>query len=231
MLKLKLLLEGAYDYGCLMAFIDDDTSKKILDFNYSIIPENDLYKEGTEYGRECRPHVTIKFGFTKSYSEEKMNDFLKNIKPFKIKIKELSLFETDKYDVVKFDVISDELNKLHKRFSKLPNEDEHPEYHPHITLAYVKKGMGKKFIKKKKTFASIEIKTLQYSDKGEKTFYNLNEGITLRNYDAEIETLEKEWERLDSMGGQEWKQNHISNRLKKLRKDKEKWEKLYRPTL
>jgi hypothetical protein len=40
--------------------------------------------------------------------------------------------------------------KLNEIFSMLPNHDEHPEYHPHLTLAYVKKGCGEKYIKKLK---------------------------------------------------------------------------------
>lgn len=173
MIKLKLLLEGRYEYGCLMAIIDDEYARKILDFNYKLIPDKFIYKDGKDYGREHHPHITIKYGFTKSYTEEQMKRMLKDIEPFHIRVTGISLFENDKFDVVKFDVKSKELDKLNNKFSKLPNEDEHPEYHPHITLAYVKKGSGKKFIKHKKTFSNIPVKFIQYSDKGEKSFYNL----------------------------------------------------------
>ena len=173
MIKLKLLLEGKYDYGCLMAILNQDVAKKIIEFNYSLIDDKYLYKEGSEYGREVHPHTTIKYGLTKSYSFDKMSEMLKSVKPFRIKINGVSIFENDKFDVVKLDIGGKELHDLHDKFSELPNEDEYDEYHPHITLAYVKPGMGKKFINKRKKFASVLIKNLEYSDKGDKTFYNL----------------------------------------------------------
>lgn len=173
MIMLKLLLEGKYDYGCIMAMIDQDTSKEILDFNYSTIKENDLYINGDQFGRETHPHITVKYGLTKSYSEKKMKDILKSIKPFKLKIKGISLFENEDFDVIKLDVESEDLMKLNEKISKLPNEDKYPEYHPHLTLAYVKKGKGKKYINEKPKFGEVIISNLEYSDKGEKIFFNL----------------------------------------------------------
>jgi 2'-5' RNA ligase len=143
MIKLKLLLEGKYEYGCLMANIVDEHARKILDLNYDLIDEKSLYKKGSEYGRESQCHVTIKYGFTKSYSDSEMKKHIKSIKPFKINTTRISIFENDDFDVVKLDVSSKILHDLNEKFSELPNEDEHPKYHPHITLAYVKKGMGK----------------------------------------------------------------------------------------
>jgi len=173
MIKLKLLLEGKYDYGCLMAKIDDDTAREIIELNYSLIDNKYVYKEGKEYGRSTNVHTTVKYGLTKSYSEKKMREMLRSVKPFRIKIDGISLFENEKFDVVKLDVSGKELHELHDQFSKLPNKDEYDEYHPHITLAYVKSGTGKKFIDKKKSFPSIKINTLEYSDRGDKTFYYL----------------------------------------------------------
>jgi 2'-5' RNA ligase len=173
MISLKLLLEGRYDYGCLMGIIDEEISRKILDFNYNLIEDKHLYKDGKNYGREHHPHVTIKYGFTKSYTEKQMKKMLGKIKPFKVKVTEIDIFENDKCDVIILNIKSDVLEKLNKKFSELPNEDEYPNYKPHITLAYVKKGTGKKFIKNSKTFSNVPIKYIQYSDKGEKTFYNL----------------------------------------------------------
>jgi len=174
MISLRLLLEGRYDYGCLMAVVSDEYKRKILDFSYQLIDDKFLYKEGTDYGREHDIHVTIKYGLTKSYTEEQMKRMLKDVRPFKIQIRGLSLFEDDgKFDVVKFDVSSKELEKLHDKFSKLPNEDKYTEYHPHVTLAYVRSGMGKRFMNKHKKFSNIPINFIKYSDKGNKSFYNL----------------------------------------------------------
>ncbi len=51
------------------------------------------------------------------------------------------------YDVVKIDVHSDDLVRLNGVISYgTPVTDTHPKYQPHITLAYVKPGLGKKYI-------------------------------------------------------------------------------------
>jgi 2'-5' RNA ligase len=173
MIKLKLLLEGRYDYGCVMAIVDEEFARKILDFNYDLIDEDSLYKKGKDFGREQHCHVTVKYGLTKSYSETQIKRMLKDVSPFKLKITGLSLFENEDFDVVKFDVKCKELEKLNEKLSKLPNEDSYPDYHPHLTLAYVKKGLGKKFVKKNKTFSNVPINYIQYSDAGDKSYYNL----------------------------------------------------------
>lgn len=59
----------------------------------------------------------------------------------------------------------------------------------------------------------------------------IKEGLTRRNFDAEIEKLSQEWDRVDHMGGQELYQQEISNKIAKLQREKEKWEKLYLQTL
>lgn len=177
MIKLKSLIdEGVkYEYGCVMACIDGDYKSKILQFNNSIISDEIIYdNEEKEFGREKDPHVTIKFGLTESYTKEEMEEMLKDVSPFIIKIKGLSIFESDDFDVVKLDVSGEKLTELNKKFSKLPNEDEHPEYHPHCTMAYVKSGEGKKFDKRQSNkFSDITIGRIVYSDMGSKTYYTL----------------------------------------------------------
>jgi hypothetical protein len=68
--------------------------------------------------------------------------------PIRIKLGATTLFENDDkpYDVVKIDVESADLAHLNSWVAnKLECTDKYPEYHPHITLAYVKKGLGKKY--------------------------------------------------------------------------------------
>lgn len=57
----------------------------------------------------------------------------------------------------------------------------------------------------------------------------ITEKMTKTDYDSQISALEKEWDRLDGMGGSaHYEQQQIQKALEKLRKDKEKWEKLYK---
>jgi len=176
MINLKLLMEGKYDYGCVMARIDESAANKLFEFNCKFIPNEVLHEEeGHEYGRELVPHITLKYGLTKSYTEQQMKQMLQNVIPFDVHIKGVGVFENEKFDVVKFDVESEGLRALNEMFSKLPNQDQHPVYQPHMTMAYVKKGMGNRFAKSIGKFARVPVNLIEYSDKGIKTFYPLQE--------------------------------------------------------
>lgn len=162
-----------YEYGCVMAIVSEDASKKIIDIGKKLIPDDILYfEEGQEYGREVEPHVTIKFGLTQTYSKDKIGEVFSKIEPFKITLIAIDIFSNPKFDVVKFNVESDVLKKLNSLFSKLPNEDEHPIYHPHMTLAYVKPGEGKRF-KKQINPIQLSIDKMKYSNPVAKYYYNL----------------------------------------------------------
>ncbi len=135
-----------YEYGCLMLGVNIPNWKKITD---QIKPE-DLYNE-PGFGIEDDPHVTALFGFhDNEVSLDDIKKFTKKIvnRPLPIKLTGISLFETkDKpYDVIKFDVKSNELTRLNKWLRRLPHTSAFKEYHPHMTIAYVKKGLGQKYI-------------------------------------------------------------------------------------
>lgn len=174
MISLLSLVEGRYDYGCVMAQIETEAARKILDFNYQTISEETIYKadEGN-FGREIHPHITLKYGLVNSYPEEQMREMLRNTTPFNVEIRGVSIFENEEFDVIKFDVDGKELRALNEMFSMLPNHDEYPEYHPHMTLAYVQKGAGNRFIRSPKKIAKVPVNVIEYSDRGLKTYYNL----------------------------------------------------------
>jgi len=133
--------------------IGQQTGKAILDFGRSI-PESDLYKgeEGSDsyssgdYGRETAPHITLLYG--PNTPPEEIQKALNQIGPVSVTLGKVSLFSGEKspYDVVKIDVHSPELQKLHSDLkSRFGTASEFKDYHPHITIAYVKKGEGKKY--------------------------------------------------------------------------------------
>lgn len=175
MISLMKLIESRYDYGCVMANIDEDDSRKLIDFNYKTISEDILYidEDDNSFGREQHPHVTIKYGLVQSYTEDQIRQLLRQVTPFDIQVRGISIFENEKFDVVKFDVDGPELRKLNEIFSSLPNHDKYPTYNPHMTIAYVKKGMGKRFVKTPGKFARIPVRTIVYSDRGNRSYINL----------------------------------------------------------
>lgn len=175
MISLMKLLENRYEYGCVMAHVDEEAARKIVDFNYKTISEDILYIDENDdgFGRETHPHITIKYGLVQNYTEEQVKQLLRQVTPFDIQVRGISIFENENFDVVKFDVDSPELRKLNEIFSNLPNHDEYPTYNPHMTMAYVRKGMGNRFAKTPGKFAKIPVRTIVYSDRGNRSYINL----------------------------------------------------------
>ena len=117
-----------------------------------MIIEDDLYTEEDDdsYGRETEPHVTILYGLHEEIEDKDIEVDIKEIKTPKIDFKNISSFNNDKFDVLKFDVESKDLTKLNKIFAKYPNTNKFPDDHPHCTIAYLKSGKAAEYIKKAK---------------------------------------------------------------------------------
>lgn len=130
--------------GCLMARVDPTYGPHIVRIGKTAIPPEILYTDPNDptYGYDEHPHVTLKYGFLPDLQRRDIATILKGVKPFDVILKSLTQFNNDKYDVVKFDVDKDneQLMELRRRCDQYPNEDSYPDYHPHMTLAYVKKG-------------------------------------------------------------------------------------------
>jgi len=141
----------------------DCSSEK--DFNFLLlqkqIPDDLIYREypqteeefflGTvkkddpreEYGLENTPHITVLYGIKDDKDYFKMRDKLKNFGPIEFEIGNIKSFrpEAKPYDVLIMEVISPRLNEIHKFIKEsYDNNYSFPEYTPHLTLAYVKKG-------------------------------------------------------------------------------------------
>jgi len=137
--------ENSYDFGCAMIEVPFADWNEIT----AIIDPEDVYEvEGDRsYGIQDNPHVTILYGLHATVSPEDLKAVLDSFEgEIKVKIGGIGIFENDGFDVVKLNVIPDGgLQQLHDMISQLPNSDQYPEYKPHITIAYVRKGCGKKY--------------------------------------------------------------------------------------
>jgi hypothetical protein len=107
----------------------------------SMIPDNEL----ADHGRESIPHVTVKYGIhTKDAND--IFDLVKDHGVIEANIGNTDYFSIKDADVVILKVHSEKLNALNKAISDgIECTDTHPEYKPHITIAYVKKGLGPKY--------------------------------------------------------------------------------------
>jgi len=155
------------EFGSLMLNLNIPNWDKIT----TIIKKDDIYEKNDEFGIENEPHITILYGFHDEVNADQVFKlFNKNfeLKSIQIEINKISIFENDEFDVVKFDVISKELTKINSIMRELPNTLTFPKYHPHLTLAYLKKGTGKKYMKNLNKKYILTGDELIFSTKNEK---------------------------------------------------------------
>ncbi len=163
-----------YKLGCVMIEIPIKNWNKVTD----MIDRDDVYVDINDSikGIETDPHITILYGLKDGTSLEEVIKNLHNYPPLEINIDGVDIFESDRYDVVKFTIEkTKQLEDMFQSLSKIPNENSFPDYSPHITISYVKKGMGKKYVKKmKKNLGKLD--TLIFSEpSGKKHEFKLSE--------------------------------------------------------
>ena len=162
-----------YDYGCVMIYPKISNWKEIT----SIIKEEDVYlPEDPTYGRETNPHVTLLYGLHSNVTKEDIENVINKFKnkTIDIQIDGIGKFDNEEYSVVKFNVVSPILFEINKELTKLPHTSDYPDYKPHMTISYVKKGEADKYLsdKWKKSFSGID-KIVYSMANGEKVEFKL----------------------------------------------------------
>jgi 2'-5' RNA ligase len=155
-----------YQLGCVMLYLDSTWKSQEVD-------SEDLYvDEQGNFGLEKEPHMTALFGIISSEVDDKtvIETATNNLngKVPAIVVTEISVFENELYDVLKYDVeVTPEIQALHTALTALPYKTDYPQYHPHVTIAYLKKGLGKKYAKVLEEPISAYPKSLVYSKPNE----------------------------------------------------------------
>ena len=155
------------EYGCVMLYATvPDWDNKI-----KVVKEEDIFDdEIKDYGYEHQPHVTLLFGLHLNETKpEAIKAFMETFKPMTATIDTISIFENEKFDVVKFDVpVTDEIKKYHDALlANYPNTQTFPDYHPHMTIAYVLPGKGKQYKGKVKPFkVTFDLAVYSFSSSG-----------------------------------------------------------------
>ena len=163
-LRKRLLNEGSggHEYGCVMLFlpIEKEWWSEMTDK----IKEEDVYNPEGERDYGIQPHneahVTILYGIHKDVPDEDVEALIEKMSAPEVTLKKISIFENgDKgFDVVKFDVSGEDLHKMNKMFRDLPHTNDYPDYHPHATIAYVKDGTGKDYVRNLSDEETLTIK-------------------------------------------------------------------------
>ena len=174
----ELITEG----HCIMA--DVPQKESMLDF-IKKIPSECVYEEaGKHYGKENNPHVTVMYGLS-PVEENRVKELLTKV-PKKIvaELGQISKFENADapYDVLKIEVKSSHLSKIHEMIRKnFDNNYQWPQYNPHVTLAYVKKGTCNEYVGNK-TFEGMKVmfETFMYSN-GDR---DQNHAVPMKEYNV-----------------------------------------------
>lgn len=132
----------AYSKGCVMLYFDFPEIQDI----HAKIDKRDIYEEEGDrtFGLEDESHVTLLYGLAGDVTIGNVEEILDKHTFGTCTLKNASLFENE-YDVLKFDVEGDSLHEANKALCELPFKNDYPDYHPHSTIAYLKKGAGKKY--------------------------------------------------------------------------------------
>ena len=171
-----------HEFGCVMLEVPVSNWNEIT----SSIDTSDIYtkKDDSTYGIQKDPHITLLYGYDNSITPEMVKDVIGDVRlniegdyddvsdrieierissePIEVEIDGIDIFENKDFDVVKFNVKkSFILQELHDELSTMPNSNKFKEYTPHITIAYVKKGTGKKYIREYKH--KVKVDTVIYS--------------------------------------------------------------------
>lgn len=106
------------------------------------IPADEINADGIEDD----PHVTILYGLNGD-EPAAVQAAVQDFGPVSITLGPLSIFANADADVLKVEVIGPALHRLNKRISaRCENTQTHPEYLPHVTIAYLNPGEGRKFV-------------------------------------------------------------------------------------
>ncbi len=177
---LKEQKKAKYEYGCAMLYVDINKDKwqELQD----IIKEEDLYNDPEQkdmFGREWDCHITVLFGLHLDVPNKDIYEIIEKFEKPDVKFKGISSFSSDKkpFGVIKFDIESEKLTEYNKELKKLPYTSDFPQYHPHCTIAYVKKDKVDEYVKKLKDFKITDkdftIDKWVYSKQGDKKSFKI----------------------------------------------------------
>lgn len=141
--------QRGYEKSSTQVTLPPEKAAPVREFADSI-PESDIYTEEGDrsFGRETEPHITALYGIEND-DVEPVRQALANVPPIKVMLDEVSAFENDDrpYDVLKVGVNSPALRAVNAAIKKATkNSSDFPDYKPHLTIAYLKKGMAKKYV-------------------------------------------------------------------------------------
>ena len=165
--QVEVVDAGLYSYSSTQVTLSETDAAPFKAYSASI-PDDHIYTDPDDptLGRDSEPHCTALYGIVGADASP-IQACLAGCGPITMTLGKVSMFETSveakkPYDVLKIDVHSDDLHRIHHLIkTATATETKWPEYHPHLTVAYCKPGMARgyvgdtRFEGKTLTFSSI----------------------------------------------------------------------------
>ena len=138
--------KGEYKYSCLMIDYPEAMVKKVKAWGKDNISDDVVFTdpEDPSLGREDHVHTTVNYGLEPDLTLDDIKEEVE-LGDLKVSLGKIGKFPSDDkkhYDVIKIDVESEDLQRLHKQIEDKIGApgNTYPEYKPHVTIAYVEPG-------------------------------------------------------------------------------------------
>ena len=122
------LLEASYDLSTIQIDAPPEIGDTVMEWGRLNVPDKVLkIAEDGGMGRETEQHVTVLYGLTVPEPNDAIYKIAHTTQPFPILVGKVSLFRNAEYDVVKCDVESPWLRRLHTQIKgAAPNQETYP---------------------------------------------------------------------------------------------------------
>jgi SPP1 gp7 family putative phage head morphogenesis protein len=172
---------GTHEFSTVMVMVPANMAAAIVQFGKTI-PDSDLATEG----REDVPHITARHGLhTADTGEVAVALRFSAIRCWPGKMQVFRAEDTGSgHDVLYVPVESTELRHIHTQLGELPHTDTQSEYRPHITVAYLKPGLGSKYEGSEDFAGSMqgfEVERVMFSSKDGSTAFITRSGQVLNS--------------------------------------------------
>lgn len=143
--KLNEIAGVKYSYGCVM--LEFELPKSKMKELQDAIKDEDISEIDGKSGRESEFHITLLYGLLSTIKDSEVKEIVCNFVAPQITFKKIDIFENDDFDIVKFNIKDKSLNEMNKKLKQLPFKNDFPKYEAHATIAYVKPGKGKDYVR------------------------------------------------------------------------------------
>ena len=134
-----------HEYSSVYVSVPNPIADDIISWSTINLNDNVIYvsQNNPYYGREDEIHITALYGIHTT-KIDLVKEIMQDQEPLQIELGKIQIFTSPfKFDVVVVEVISHDLETLHKKLcNNLKFTNKYPQYYPHVTVAYVKKGKG-----------------------------------------------------------------------------------------